>query len=283
MSSVLQEGLEYLKERNVPEAEASSEFLLSHVLKIGRAQILGNGIAPISLDEKKRFLALIRRRAAREPLAYVIGVQPFVDLEILCGPGVLVPRPETEELLVEIFKKFRGREKDELSFLDIGSGTGAIAISLARHFKNSRVFAMENSAGARNWMRKNLGLYPQEAKKISLLPQDMSRDWKLKGQKFDLIISNPPYIPSSEIKKLEIEVLKEPRAALDGGRNGLKYLRRIISCAPRHLKPQGLLAVEIGFNQGAGVKKIMRSRGFKQVEIKKDFAGIERFALARKD
>ncbi len=283
MPSVLKEGFEYLKERNVPEAEASSEFLLSHTLQVGRAQIQGGLISSISPDERKRFLELIRRRAAREPLAYVTGVQPFIDLEIRCGPGVLVPRPETEELLIEVFKKFRGREKEELSFLDIGSGTGAIAISLARHFKNSRVFAMENSARARNWMRKNLGLYPEEAKKIFLLQQDLSRNWELRGQELDLIISNPPYIPSSEIKKLEIEVLKEPRAALDGGRDGLKYLRRIISRAPRHLKPQGLLSVEIGFNQGSGVKKIMESCGFKQVEIKKDFAGIERFALARKD
>ncbi len=283
MPSVLKEGLTYLKERNVPEAEASSEFLLSHVLKVGRAQIQGDLVDVISPQEKKRFLTLIYRRAAREPLAYVTGVQPFIDLEILCGPGVLVPRPETEELLVEVFKKFRGREKEELSFLDIGSGSGAIAISLARRFKKSRVFAMENSLRARKWMRKNLALYPEEAKRVSALDQDLSRNWELKGRQLDLIISNPPYIPSSEIKKLEIEVLKEPRAALDGGRDGLKYLRRIISLAPRHLKPQGLLALEMGFDQGSKVKKIMENCGFKQVEIKKDFAGIERFALARKD
>ena len=373
MISVLQEGFDYLKSRSVPEAEASSEFLLSHVVKVGRAQIQGGLIAPISPAEKKKFLALIRRRAHRQPLAYVTGSQPFLDLKLLCGPGVLIPRPETEELVFKVFKSFEGRERENLLFLAVGAGTGAISISLAHYFKKARVFAMEKSVRAKNWMRKNLSLYPEEARRISLIHKNMLQSWglgrlrlrkeindpfggaslrqmqgattpaclkarlggatqqmpkiapprrgwpllgcdfvthrlhtaegmlalrsssrskigqpnrsliSLRSLKFDMIVSNPPYIPSSEIKRLELEVLREPRMALDGGPDGLRYLRRIFSQAMEYLKPKGIAIAEIGFGQGAEMRKIMKKAGFERAEVQCDSAGIPRFAIAQKD
>ncbi len=283
MISVLQEGFDYLKSRSVPEAEASSEFLLSHVVKVGRAQIQGGLIAPISPAEKKKFLALIRRRARRQPLAYVTGSQPFLDLKLLCGPGVLIPRPETEELVFKVFKSFEGRERENLLFLDVGAGTGAISISLAHYFKKARVFAMEKSVRAKNWMRKNLSLYPEEARRISLIHKNMLQSWGLGRLKFDMIVSNPPYIPSSEIKRLELEVLREPRMALDGGPDGLRYLRRIFSQAMEYLKPKGIAIAEIGFGQGAEMRKIMKKAGFERAEVQCDSAGIPRFAIAQKE
>ncbi len=283
MISILEEGRNYLKECNVLEPEASSEFLLSHVLGVGRAQIRSGLIGSVSRDEKNKFLSLIRRRSRHEPLSYVTGNQPFLDLTFLCGAGVLIPRPETEELVFKIFKNFEGRKKENLLFLDIGAGTGAISISLAHHFKQARVFAIEKSLRAMNWMKKNLGLYPKEARRISLRRQDMLKDWGLGRLKFDLIVSNPPYIPSSKIRKLEPEILREPRLALDGGPDGLKYLRRIFSCALKYLRPNGTVMAEIGFGQGVKMREIMRKTGFGRAEVECDFAGIERFAVAQRD
>ncbi len=283
MIPILKEGCDYLKKRNVPEPEVSSEFLLSHVLNVGRAQIQGGRIGPVSPDEKNKFFALIGLRAHREPLAYVTGNQPFLDLTFLCGAGALIPRPETEELVFKVFKILEGREKEEFLFLDIGAGTGAISISLAHRFEKARILAMEKSLRAMSWMKKNLSFYPEEARRISLIHQDMLEDWNLENLKFDLIASNPPYIPSSEIKNLEPEVLKEPRLALDGGPDGLKYLRRIFSRAAKYLKPKGLVVAEIGFGQGKKIRTIMEKAGFKRAEVQRDFAGIERLAIAQKD
>ncbi len=280
--SVLERGCSYLEGLNVPEARASAEFLLAHVLKTSRSAVQVDRDCPESSAQKRRFFSLIKKRGHRLPLAHVIGTQPFFDFKIFCGPGALIPRPETEELVFETCKRFKGREKERLSFLEIGAGTGAISLVLARHFPNGQVFAIEKSARARRLAEKNRAMHPDISKRVSLVSGDLFKKWNFPEAFFDLIISNPPYIPTHEIPDLDAEVLKEPRLALDGGADGLRHLSAVISRAPLYLKSGGILALEIGSGQGTRVRRLIEESGLKSARILRDISGLDRFAFAEK-
>jgi release factor glutamine methyltransferase len=279
---LLEQGRSYLEGLKVPEARASAEFLLAHVLQMSRGEVQVDWGRRESLAQKRRFWSLLKKRGRRSPLAHLTGTQPFFDFEILCGPGALIPRPETEELVFETLKIFKGRQKDVLSFLEIGAGTGAISLALARHFTNSRVVAVEKSARARSLAEKNIAAHPDLSKRVSLIAADLFKEWSFASSSFDLIISNPPYIPTGEISALEREVLREPRLALDGGLDGCRHLSAIIKQAPLYLKPSGVLALEIGRGQGARVKRLIEKSGLESVRILRDASGLNRFAFAVK-
>lgn len=214
------------------------------------------------------------------PVQYIIGKTEFCGLEFLVNEDVLIPRPETE-MLVEstlgILKEGR-RAGDELSILDLCTGSGNIAIALTKNLHDCKIVASDISKNALLTARRNAAMNGV-SEDINFVESDLFRN--IEGR-FDIIVSNPPYIARHEFPELQQEVLKEPRIALDGGEDGLDFYRRIITDAPGHLKDNGYLIVEIGYGQLRSIENIIRGvTGMKPVEVKKDFNGIDRVVVVK--
>ena len=280
----LRQAVRFLEERGVPEAAASAEFLMSSVLRAGRGEMLSRGAQ--TLDEKRRrqFQRLVSRRSRRLPLAYVLGSQDFMGLEFEVTADVLVPRPETEglvECILSVGQRLARGLGRGLRILDLGTGSGCIALTLASRWPDSFVAATDASRQALNVAAKNaqrLGLL----ERVRFIHADLfepgpdgAASWT------DIVVSNPPYIPSGRIPSLDPEVLCEPRLALDGGKDGLDAIRAIIAYAPRLLRPGGWLVLEMDEGQGRPVRKLCERDGFIDIEIRRDIHGLERVALGR--
>jgi release factor glutamine methyltransferase len=250
VSEVLAASTRYLRDQDVPDARVDAEILLAHVLKSTLIDVLANSDRELAPAEIRAFNRAIARRGGREPVAYITGVKEFYGLKFKVTPSVLIPRPETE-ILVERAIALKPR-----TVLDIGTGSGAIAGALAAALPAAKITATDVSEAA-------LGIAKQNLPARVVLKK--GRDFEpVKGETFDLVVSNPPYIPTREIDKLQAEVKREPFVALDGGRDGLDIVRRILKGAKKVL-------VEIGAGQAA----VLRSE-FPGVRFHKDLAGIER-------
>ncbi len=250
VADVLAGASRFLRDQDVPDARVDAELLLAHVLGSTHEQVIAGGTTELTLPQIRSYNRAIARRGVREPLAYITGVKEFYGIPLKVTPSVLIPRPDTE-ILVERAIALRPRR-----VLEIGTGSGAIAAALAKALPGSQIVATDVSTAALAIAKRNL---PSSV----VLKRGPDFD-PVKGEKFDLVVSNPPYIPSGEIDGLQPEVRKEPRVALDGGRDGLDVVRRILRGAPRAL-------VEIGAGQAA----VLRSE-FRGVRFHKDLAGIER-------
>ena len=250
VSDLLSAAARFLKDQDVFDARVEAEFLLAHVLDISREDVLMRGPNEIQMAQIRTYNRAVARRGVHEPLAYITGTKEFYGIRLKVTPSVLIPRPETE-ILVE-----RAIALKPKRVLDLGTGSGAIAAALAAALPQSEIVATDISASALAVAKRNLppGVVLKRGPDFE----------PVKGEKFDLVVSNPPYIPSGEIDGLQAEVRKEPRVALDGGRDGLDIVRRILRGAPRAL-------VEIGDGQA----EILRSV-FRGVRFHKDLAGIER-------
>ncbi len=277
--TLLTEGTALLEAAGISEAGLNCAWLLAHLLKTDRLSMLAEGgtlVPPAAAKEYKKFLA---RKAEGEPLAYILGSQPFCGLSLKVDARVFVPRPETEELaglaIDFILKNRRGGDPD---ILDFGAGSGAIALALARGFPEAEVTAAERSKRALACARENaraLGF----ADRVKFLAVSAVKDC---GGPFDLIVSNPPYIPTGVIAGLDKEVLAEPRLALDGGPDGLAVARVIIAQAPAALKKGGALLMELGDTQGAAAVKLLDDGTWKIRKVIKDLNGKKRFVCAVK-
>jgi release factor glutamine methyltransferase len=264
-----------------PRFEA--EILLAHALNLKRTKLHSNPERILTEQEVNRFNELIHRRSKHEPIAYITGVQPFMSLDFFVDRSVLIPRPETEKLVeisIDIIKSSYLRVEGASSPLiaDIGTGSGIIAISLAKYLSNVNVIGIDSSPDAIKIARKNAENY----KLSDQIEFNVGNLFDTLEEQVDMIISNPPYIPSTEIDNLESDVKDwEPRAALDGGKDGLDHIREIISQAPNHLKPKGHLIIEIGFDQGQKVKEIaVSSHKYSDTKIIKDLNGKDRILKA---
>lgn len=279
IAKVLDWTKQYFADKGLENPRLDAEILLCSVLQCQRITLYVHFDQPLEEHELAQYRGYVARRAAAEPLAYILGSRAFMKYDFKVTPDVLVPRPETE-LLVECAAKLAGFiEKPEI--LDIGTGSGAIIVSLLDMLPKAHGTAVDVSPGA-------LAVAKENAKQIGVdgrldfvrsdlyaaLPQ---------GAKFDVIISNPPYIPSADISGLAADVRREPRLALDGGADGLNFYRRIIAGAPQYLKDDGFLAFEIGINQGEAVADLCRSHGFEVTAVRHDYAGIERMVFAAKE
>ncbi len=254
--------------------------------------------------------AMLSRREAREPIAYILGVKEFWSLSLSVSRGVLIPRPETETLVEAVLEKIRFEfrvssfvsigvpssewqapgckpetRNPELHILDVGTGCGAIALALAREIPHARLYALDSSADAVRIARRNaeaLGL----AGRVHCVDGDLFEPFRpiQGGGGFGLIVSNPPYIPSGQLAELPPEVLAyEPRRALDGGADGLRVHRRIIEDAPAHLRAHGWLALEIGEGQAPSVMRLIdETEAFGPAEVKQDLSGRDRVVLAQR-
>ena len=276
----LKKGEDYLVERKVPEPRANVEFLMAEMLGGGRLTAVAQGARVLTIKESHQYWDWIKERGKRQPLAYILGHQPFLGIKIEVTQDSLVPRPETEELVIECERLLKAAKAPAPKILEIGTGTGCVAIALAQLLPQATVFATDLSEKALKLAEKNANAN-HVGTRIRFVREDMfSNKLGLRGWA-NLLVSNPPYIPTAEIDGLEPEVRAEPRLALDGGKDGLDAVRAIVAMAPKLLAPDGLLALEIGSKQGASVAKLMQAAGFSDVQIKKDAAGLERIAIGR--
>jgi len=259
-----------------------ASVLLCHVIKCDRAYLYTHKDYKLDKADYKRYLNLIERRKQHEPVAYITGECEFMSLKFVVNNSVLIPRPETEILIEETIKNLNAEENNnEKKILDIGTGSGCIAISLAKYIKNSCITAVDISSSALEAAKENALINGVE-NKISFLKKDIFTGDLPGKQKvlYDAVVSNPPYIKHSMIKKLQPDVRDyEPLYALDGGEEGLDYLKYIINHVGSYLKPGGFLALETGYDQADKVAQLMENK-FKIIGILKDLSGIKRVVTA---
>jgi len=253
----------------------TAELLLAHVLHTSRVRLYTDLDRPLEAGELAAYRGLIDRRAAGEPTSYLTGTREFYGRTFAVDPRVLVPRPETE-LLVEAVLQAVPRDA-EIRVLDLCTGSGCVGITLALERPRARVLATDTSPGAVEVARANAAaLGPAdrfEARLGDLLAP-------VEGEPpFDVVVANPPYVPTGELPTLSPEVRREPPLALDGGADGLDVVRRIAEEAPRRLVPGGLLALEIGDGQGPAVHSLLEAAGYGSVRIERDLARHDRLAL----
>jgi release factor glutamine methyltransferase len=264
----------YLAGKGVENARLESEWLLSAALGLDRVGLYVNFDKPLTETELAVYRGMIARRARREPLQYILGSQEFMELDFEVSPAALIPRCDTETLLAEAVK----RSKDAIKILDIGVGSGCIAVALAVKLPASQVYGVEQSADALTLAKRNAA---KHGVNVTLVQGSLFEPFN--GVRFDMIVSNPPYIPTGEFDSLQPEVRDfEPREALDGGADGLDFYRSIIPDATDHLNPDGWLLFEVGIGQAKRVLELFTQTGrFEELFTAKDPAGIERVVGGR--
>jgi release factor glutamine methyltransferase len=252
----------FLREKGIESPRLDAQILLAHTLGCKRIDLYVRSDEEPSEERRNAFKALIRKRVDGCPVAYLVGRREFYQLDFEVSPDVLIPRPETEFLVMEALRRLKGMESPRV--LDIGTGTGCIALSIARHRPTVRLTATDMSAPALTMARRNaerLGV----ADRVRFLEGDLFAP--LAAETFDLIVSNPPYVAAAEFAGLPREVRDyEPRLALDGGGDGLDVYRRLIAETPKHLVAAGYLLLEIGATQERAVRELIeRQRNFASI------------------
>jgi release factor glutamine methyltransferase len=266
--------------QGIAGARLDAELLATLAFGRTRVELYTHFDQPLGDPELAAYRTLVQRRMAGESVAYILGRKEFWSLDLEVDARVLVPRPDTETLVEQALELLKGMHDDvrALRVADIGTGSGALALALKKERPGDEVFAVDVSPDALDVARANasrLGL------DVTFLQGDLVSPLAGHGP-FDLIASNPPYIPSQEIAGLSPEVQREPRLALDGGEDGLMLVRRLASEARKVLAPMGALAMEIGAGQAAAVMEILRTEGYENIGARKDLAGIERVVFVKK-
>lgn len=267
-----------LRKKGIENPHLESEIILAHLLNVSKIELYSNDFI-IEPQTAKEFFRLIDKRALFVPIQYVTGKVTFWGYEFSVTPGVFIPRPETEILVENVIRLYeRYFFPENIRFLDIGTGTGNIAISLTKKIDSSFAVATDISARAISAATKNaldLGVRNKvQFVKTSLFP--------VSCKKFHFVVSNPPYIPQGQIKSLQREVQEEPVAALNGGKTGLKWINKILENSSAYLHTGGFVLLEVGINQSSLIKDY-NSPVLKFVECIKDLSGIERIIVFKKE
>jgi release factor glutamine methyltransferase len=260
------------------EAALDAEVLARHVLNCDRATLLTRARDPLPSAFGRLYDELVQRRAAREPIAYIVGHREFWGLEFEVTPDVLIPRPETELIIEEALSVFPHRQLVH-HIIDVGTGSGCLAVILAIEFASAGVVATDTSDSALEIAQRNAGRH-NVSDRIAFVRGDLVRG---AGKRAQLIVSNPPYVPEADAATLQPEVARyEPSSALYAGPDGLDVIRRLLEEAPRHLAPEGRLIVEFGFGQEPGVREAARQSGWTTERVRRDLQGIPRVAVLRR-
>lgn len=266
--------LEVITDTNMLDAK----LLLSYVLNKDSLYLFMNRDEEVSHEQIDLYEKLIRRRKSGEPLQYIIEHQEFMGLDFYVSPGVLIPRGDTEVMVEILIEKLKNL--DSIRILDIGAGSGAIHVALAYYLKQSTIVAVDISSDAIEIAQKNAKVNKVN-ERITYCLSDLF-DALDENDKFDVIVSNPPYIPTEVIDGLQKEVsVHEPRLALDGGKDGYDFYKRIINDANNYFKDNGLLAFEVGHDQAQTIRELLEMANYKDIEIYKDLNSIERVVIAR--
>ena len=266
-----------LRAAGISDGRREAEWLLAHALGCSRLDLYRSNRTAATDDQDRTFSALLERRIAREPLQYLLGTQEFWGFQFRVTPDVLIPRPETEQMIETALARFPSTDSP-LLLLDLCTGSGCLGVALARLYPNARIVATDLSGAALEVARQNAAVHGVE-KRIRFLQGDLFdplRDTDLPGR-VDAIVSNPPYVPTPDLAGLQPEVrLFEPRMALDGGRGGLDFYPRILAGARNILRPGGALFLEVGIHQADRVREAAEGAGWRWTETVRDLAGIPR-------
>lgn len=277
--SLLEWAASYLAARNFEDARLNVELLLAHVLHLSRIGVYTNFDRPLTPHELAEFKGLFQRRLHHEPLQYIIGETEFMGIPLYVDRNVLIPRPETEELVQRVIEEAQGIRKPELTILDIGTGSGNIPIAIAKKIPAASITSVDVSAEALTVARRNIERHTLAT--ITLMQTDILKENSLPGR-FDIIVANPPYISSEEHALLQPEVREyEPRVATTDNGDGFRFIRRIGDLAVEHLLPGGILFMEIAYNQSEEARRILQVAGLARVEVFNDLSGIPRIVRAQ--
>lgn len=267
-----EKGSRILNEAGIEESTLDARLLLEAVCGTDRNDLLVHGEQPVAPEAEEKYLNWIRQRAEHIPLQQLTGEQDFMGLTFSVNEHVLIPRQDTEILVEEVLKELH----DGMRILDMCTGSGCILLSLLHYSNDCEGLGVDLSAEALEVAGRNVlkVLTPEKAEHAHFLQSDLFE--KVEG-KFEIIVSNPPYIASAEVDRLMPEVRDhEPRMALDGTEDGLYFYRRIIEEAGKHLVSSGMLFFEIGYDQGQAVSELMRTEGYCDVQVVQDYAGLDR-------
>ncbi|MCX8129635.1 MAG: peptide chain release factor N(5)-glutamine methyltransferase [Clostridia bacterium] len=281
IKEALQEGIKSLKGADIETPVVEAGVILCHVLDCDRSWLYTHNDYMLQSKQAEEFLHKLNLRAIGTPVQYITGNQEFMSLNFRVTPDVLIPRHDTEVLVEAVIENVS--HMPMVRILDIGTGSGCVAISLAYYLKNCEVVAVDVSHGALELAKLNAEIIGV-GRKINFVCLNVFDKMDLlisEDNKFDVIVSNPPYIPTCEISRLQREVKDyEPVRALDGGSDGLEFYRRIVDISRTYLKTEGLLAFEVGYNQAESVRGIM-SRDFEKISFIKDVASIDRVVTGK--
>jgi release factor glutamine methyltransferase len=265
LDNTINKASQILKNHNIHSHELDAQIILSNIMGVKRESLITNNEINISKKIMEKYDDAIKRRIKKEPVAYIIGKKEFWSEDFMVNHGTLIPRPETELLIYKIINFFKNKK---INILDIGTGSGCILLSILKELNFSRGIGIDISAKAIQMAKvnsKNLNLFYRSKFKVI----DLN---KFNIGKYDLIVSNPPYIPSKDIKNLSKDITNyEPLTALNGGSDGLDLIKKVIYKSNHLLKREGLLALEIGHSQYQKVSYILRSNGYREMSKEYDF------------
>jgi len=280
VADLIGSGTDLLRARQVPSPSVDSELLVAHVLELSRGELRVRAVtgATVSTAQESQIRQLFRRRADREPLQHITGIAPFRNLELRVGPGVFVPRPETETVVQFAIDALNASATPQPIGVDLGTGSGAIALSMATEVPRSRIYAVELSAEAMPYTSDNFRRYGSD--NATLVNSDLRDAFTELDGSVDVVISNPPYIPAAAIPR-DIEVqLHDPALALYGGEDGLDVVRIVSHTAQRLLHQGGTLVLEHGEEQAVAIAALLTADGWNAVAHHKDLLGRDRATTA---
>lgn len=272
----LKQAIQFLKQANIEDSFVIARSLLAYTLQVNKEYLITHDLQEIGATQQQQYSCYLKRVIEGTPLQYITNQQEFMKLKFYVDEKVLIPRPDTENLVEEAIKIAKMYPKAKI--LDLCTGSGAIGISIAKYVKESEVVLADISKKALQIAKRNVE-QTQVEEQIQIVETDLFT--KIEGS-FDMIVSNPPYIKTEEIKSLAKDVQSQPILALDGGSDGLEFYKKIIQKAYHYLRPNGYLCLEIGYNQKEQVIDLLEeAKYYKEIIGKKDLAGNDRMVIAR--
>jgi release factor glutamine methyltransferase len=275
---LMKSAMEHLQQKGFDDARLNVELLLAHALDLQRIQLYLHFDKPLSPEELKQFRTLFGRRLKREPLQYIIGSTSFMGLHFTVDARVLIPRPETETLIEQVMLLCQRYPGDApIHLLDVGTGSGNIAVSIAKYVRHAHITAIDISKEALSVAEENARIHSVDSQIQFSLVDVFDQTEELFRKQFDILVSNPPYVPRDEWEQLQKEVRDfEPSAAVTDGKDGYKFYHRLIGMIPDILKPGGGIMLEVGFQQAEKVARELKISGIDQIHITNDLQGIPR-------
>lgn len=272
-------GKKVLSENKIEDSNIIARNLAEYILQIDRAKIITNDEKQVKEEDKHRYYLALIEIVQGMPIQYITNEQEFMKINFYVNENVLIPQPDTEILVEEVIKISKDIDK-KISILDMCTGSGCIGISLSKNISNSYITMVDKSDKALEVAKINCDKNLSDNRNINIIKSDMFKNIK---EKFDFIIANPPYIKTTKIKTLSKQVQKEPKMALDGGEDGLKFYKILINESYKFLNDGGYLCLEIGFDQKEEVAKLIEQNGnYDSIYAKKDLAGNDRIIVASK-